>query len=722
MKRNGPMRHIAVLSILSCLCVFLPGCAGDNGGVTGAADDRTPGQNLLLEESTLPYQLPPFDQIQDTQFGPAFEQAMALHLDEIDVIANAETRPTVDNTIIAMERAGRPLARVRSVFFGLTAANTTDTLDAIDAEFAPKLAAHNDQIRLNPRLFARVKTLYDERLSLDLAPETLRLAEKYYTDFVRAGAALDDTAQARLRSINAELATLRTEFTQRVLAAANASAIVVDSREELAGLSENQIAAASAAASARNLDGQYVLPLLNTSGQPSLASLESRALRERIMDTSLSRGLGGGEFDTRELVVGIVGLRAERAQLLGYRTHADYVIEQQTAQSVSAVTERLARFSSAAVANARREAGDLQAMILAEGGEFALAPWDWAYYTEQIREDRYAFDASQLRPYFELNNVLSDGVFFAAKRLYGLTFVERADLRVYHPDVRIFEVFDADGTPLALFLGDFYARPSKSGGAWMRSYVSQSHLLGTRPVVANHLNIPRPPDGEPTLLTFDEVVAMFHEFGHALHGLFSDVQFPYFSGTSVPRDFVEYPSQVNQMWATWPEVLSNYAVHFETGEPMPMELIEKVLAIGTFNQGFATTEYLAAAQLDMAWHQLTPEEVPSADGVVAFEAAALETAGVALDVVPPRYRSTYFSHVFPNGYSAGYYSYIWSELLDADSVEWFKENGGLTRANGDHFRRTLLSKGGSAEAMDLYRSFRGAEPELAPLLTRRGLN
>lgn len=716
------MRHIAVLSILSCLCVFLPGCAGDNGGVTGAADDRTPGQNLLLEESTLPYQLPPFDQIQDTQFGPAFEQAMALHLDEIDVIANAETRPTVDNTIIAMERAGRPLARVRSVFFGLTAANTTDTLDAIDAEFAPKLAAHNDQIRLNPRLFARVKTLYDERLSLDLAPETLRLAEKYYTDFVRAGAALDDTAQARLRSINAELATLRTEFTQRVLAAANASAIVVDSREELAGLSENQIAAASAAASARNLDGQYVLPLLNTSGQPSLASLESRALRERIMDTSLSRGLGGGEFDTRELVVGIVGLRAERAQLLGYRTHADYVIEQQTAQSVSAVTERLARFSSAAVANARREAGDLQAMILAEGGEFALAPWDWAYYTEQIREDRYAFDASQLRPYFELNNVLSDGVFFAAKRLYGLTFVERADLRVYHPDVRIFEVFDADGTPLALFLGDFYARPSKSGGAWMRSYVSQSHLLGTRPVVANHLNIPRPPDGEPTLLTFDEVVAMFHEFGHALHGLFSDVQFPYFSGTSVPRDFVEYPSQVNQMWATWPEVLSNYAVHFETGEPMPMELIEKVLAIGTFNQGFATTEYLAAAQLDMAWHQLTPEEVPSADGVVAFEAAALETAGVALDVVPPRYRSTYFSHVFPNGYSAGYYSYIWSELLDADSVEWFKENGGLTRANGDHFRRTLLSKGGSAEAMDLYRSFRGAEPELAPLLTRRGLN
>jgi peptidyl-dipeptidase Dcp len=587
---------------------------------------------------------------------------------------------------------------------------------------APKLSAHSDTILLNAKLFARVKTLYDARDTLDLDAESRRLVGEYYTDFVRAGAQLAEPDKQRLQAINGEVATLATTFSQNVLSEVNESAVVVDTREELAGLTDSEVMAAAEAATARGLDGGYVIALLNTTGQPVLSALEDRALRERIFKASLARGTQGGEFSNRQVVTRLARLRAERAALLGYPNHAAYILEEQTAQTVEAVNERLASLAPAAVANAEREAADLQSMIDAEGGGFALAAWDWAYYTEKVRADRYAFDASQLRPYFEIDNVLQNGVFFAASRLYGVTFEERDDLPIYHPDVRVFDVLDTDGEPLGLFLGDFYARPSKRGGAWMNAYVSQSLLLGTQAVVANHLNIPKPPSGEPTLLTFDEVETMFHEFGHALHGLFSDVRYPYLAGTSVPRDFVEYPSQVNEMWATWPEVLNNYAVHHQTGEPMPRELLDKVLASATFNQGFATTEYLAASLLDQAWHQLTSDEVSDADGLLAFETAALERAGVGLDVVPPRYRSTYFSHIFSGGYSAGYYSYIWSEVLDADSVEWFKENGGLTRENGDHFRRTLLSKGGSREAMELFRDFRGAEPNIEPLLIRRGLS
>jgi peptidyl-dipeptidase Dcp len=647
---------------------------------------------------------------------------MADQLVEIEAIANTADTPTFENTVVQMERSGRLLTRVANVFFGLTSADTNDVLDAIEVEIAPTLSAHNDQILLNDTLFARVKTLYDERDGLDLDAEARRLVEEYYTDFVRAGAQVSAAEKERLKAINAELATLGTAFSQNVLGEVNAAAVSVDTQEELAGLSKNEIAAAAEAAVARDLEGKYVIALLNTSGQPALSSLENRALRERIMAASQARGRQGGEFDNRDIVTRMARLRAERAQMLGYPNHAAYILEQQTAQTVDAVNERLASLTPPAVANAQAEAVDLQEMIGTEDGDFALAGWDWAYYTEKVRAARYAFDASQLRPYFEMNTVLTNGVFYAATQLYGLTFKERSELPVYHPDVRVFEVFDAGGAPLGLFLGDFYARPSKRGGAWMNAYVSQSHLLGTQAVVANHLNIPKPPAGEPTLLTFDEVTTMFHEFGHALHGLFSDVRYPYFAGTSVPRDFVEYPSQVNEMWATWPEVLTHYAVHHETGEPMPTELLDKVLATATFNQGFATTEYLAASLIDMAWHQLSPEDVPDADGLVAFEAAALKEAGVALDAVPPRYRSTYFSHIFAGGYSAGYYSYIWSEVLDADSVEWFKEHGGLTRENGDHFRASLLSRGGSVEAMTLFRNFRGADPDITPLLTRRGLN
>ena len=691
-----------------------------NAPTTAAQDEMA--DNPFFAESPLPHQLPPFDRIDDEHYAPAFERRMADQIAEIEAIAGASEPPTFENTIVALERSGQLLNRVAATFFALSSADTNDAINAIRNEMAPRLAAHTDRMLLDAGLFARVEALYEQRDALGLDDESRRLVGEYYVDFVRAGARLSDAEKERMQAVNARLAALSSRFTQNVLDEVNAAAVVVESRDELAGLSEGQVAAAVAAAEARDLEGRYVIPLLNTSGQPALTSLEDRDLRERIMRTSLARGSQGGEYDNRGVITEMARLRAERAAMLGYPNHAAYILERQTARTVDAVNERLASLAPPAVANAEREAADLQAMAAAEGADIELAAWDWSYYTEKVRAERYAFDASQLRPYLEMDNVLENGVFFAATRLYGLTFEERPELPVYHPDVRVWEVFDADGEALGLFIGDFYARPSKRGGAWMNAYVSQSHLMETSPVVGNHLNVPKPPEGEPTLLTFDEVTTLFHEFGHALHGFFSDVRYPYFAGTSVPRDFVEYPSQVNEMWATWPEVLRNYAVHHETGEPMPTDLLDRVLATQQFNQGFATTEYLAASLLDMAWHQITADEVPDAAGVEAFEAAALEAAGVALATVPPRYRSTYFSHIWSSGYSAGYYSYIWSEVLDADSVEWFEENGGLLRENGDHFRSTLLSKGGSIEALDLYRAFRGAEPDIGPLLVRRGLN
>ena len=714
MKLTLPRAAAAALAVLAGACAQPDTPMND---ATTAAD-ITP----FLSPSPLPFNYPPFDRIEDDAFRPAFERAMAEHAAEVAAIADLAEPPTFENTLVALERSGRVLERVQSVFFNLVAADTNETLDAIRSEVAPKLAAHSDAILLNARLFARVEALYDRRATLGLDGESLRLVEEYHTDFVRAGARLSDGDKQRLRDINAELASLEATFSRNVLSEVNESAVVVDARAALAGLSDNEITAAAEAAAARDLDGKFLIALRNTSGQPPLASLDDRALRQRIFETSLARGSRGGDFDNRAIISRMARLRAERAALLGYPTHAAYSLERQTAQTVAAVNERLASLAPAAVANARREARDLQAMIAAAGGAHDLAAWDWAYYAEKVRAERYAFDAAQLRPYFALDSVLENGVFYAAGRLYGLAFRERTDLPLHHPDVRVFDVLDADGESLALFLADYYARPSKRGGAWMSSFVSQSELLGNRPVVANYLNIPKPPAGEPTLLTFDEVETLFHEFGHALHGMFSAVRYPYFSGTAVPRDFVEFPSQVNEMWATWPEVLRNYAVHHETGEPMPPELIERVLAAEQFNQGFATTEYLAASLLDQAWHQLAAREVPDAEGVAAFEEAALAAAGVALDAVPPRYRSTYFSHIWSSGYEAGYYSYIWSEVLDADSVEWFRENGGLTRANGDHFRRTLLSRGGSRDALELFLDFRGRAPDIGPLLARRGLS
>ena len=706
------VRSLAVCSALFALSFSRPHAA--------QALPSSMTNNPLLVESTLPYHFPRFDLLKDEFYAPAFELGMAENLKEVEGIATNPAAPTLDNTIIALERCGQLLARVNRIFSNLIGTVSNPAMQALEKEMSPKLAAHGDAIKLNGPLFTRVQELYNRRASLALDAESEWLLERYYKDFVRAGARLSEQEKTRLKALNAELATLQTVFVQNVLKESNAQAVVVERREELSGLSDNGIAAAGAAAKADGKEGKHVLRLMNTSGQPALSSLKNRALRERILNASISRCSRGGEFDNRANVARIALLRAQRAALLGFPSHAAYVLEDQTAGSVGAVNTLLARLAPPAIANARLEAEDMQALVDQEGGGFKVAAWDWSLYSEKVRAARYAYDESQLRPYFEMNRVLEEGVFFAATKLYGITFKERSDLPRYHPDTRIFDVFNQDGSHLACFIVDWYARTSKRGGAWANAYVAQSRLLGKKPVIANHLNVPKPPEGEATLLTFDEVTTAFHEFGHALHGMFSSVLYPRFSGTSVPRDFVEYPSQVNEMWVTWPEILKNYAKHYRTGEPIPQALLDKVMAASKFGQGFKTTEYLAAALIDQAWHQLKPEQIPQ--DVLAFEKETLARVGLDFEPVPPRYRSPYFSHTFSGGYSAGYYSYIWSEVLDADSVEWFKKNGGLTRENGDRFRKLLLSRGGSVDAMKLFREFTGGDPDIKALLKRRGLD
>jgi len=676
--------------------------------------------NPFLAPSTLPYQLPPFAEIRDEHYRPAFDAGMAEQLAEVAAITADPAEPTIENTLVALERSGQVLQRVATVFFSLSASDSTEFGTALEEELAPLLAAHTDAIRLDPALYERIASLHRRRAGLDLDAETAYLLERYHTEYTLAGAGLSDADKAALRDLNMRLSTLTTRFEKNLLADTNALAVVIDDIDQLDGLGEGEISAAAQAAAERGLPGSYVITLVLPTSHPYLASLTDRSVRERLLRASRSRGIRGGEYDNRELVLEITRLRARRARLLGFGSHAAFVTADETAKTPEAVAGMLERLAPAAARNARAEQQALQDTVRDSGGDFDLAAWDWAFYTERVRQARFDVDTNAMRPYFELERVLHDGVFFAATRLYGVTFTERPDLTAWNPEARVFEVADEDGSPVGLYIADFYTRDAKRGGAWMNALVSQSTLLDTPTIVTNNLNLPKPAAGSPTLLSFDEVTTLFHEFGHALHGLFARVTYPRFAGTNVYRDFVEFPSQVNEMWMLWPEVLTNYARHYRTGEAMPQELVDRIRESATFNEGFGTSEYLAAALLDQAWHRIGADDTVT--DVAAFEAAALAAVGLDNPVVPTRYASTYFAHTFSGGYDAGYYSYIWSEVLDADTVAWFTENGGLTRANGDRFRARLLGVGGSGDPLAAYRDFRGRDAHIQPLLDRRGLN
>ena len=672
--------------------------------------------NPFAQRSSLDYELPPFALIKEEHYLPAFYEGCTQQLAEVQAILDTPGAATFENTIVALEKSGQMLMRTLLVFFNKSSSDTNDALDKIEEEMAPKLAAHQDAINLNPALYARIKSLYDNRESLGLNTEDAWLLERYYKDLIHAGAHLSESQRDRLKELNEELSKLETQFSKNVLADTNDLAVLVNTIDELDGLSENEIASAAAAAKDRGHEDKWLIGMVNFSGNPVLDSLTNRALRKKIMQDSLLKGNRPNENDNKPVILKVVKLRAERAKLFGKNTHAEHVIAVQTAEHPDNVHAMLRKIAPAAVRNAKAEAEDLK-----KSAGTDIESWDWGFYTEQVRLEKYNIDTSKMRPYFELESVLKNGIFFAANKLFGITFKERPDLVTYHPEARAFEVFNEDGSKLGLFIGDFYTRDSKRGGAWMNNLVDQNFLFNQLPVVVNNLNIPKPPAGKPTLLTFSETTTLFHEFGHALHGLLSQVKYPRVSGTSVQRDFVEFPSQVNEMWILWPEVVENYARHFETGEKLPQEWIDNLDAASTFNEGHATTSYLAAAILDLAWHSLDSEEAAKVTDVEAFEAQAIKDYGLDFAPVPTRYRSTYFSHIFAGGYSAGYYGYIWSEVLDADTVDWFKENGGLQRKNGEHFRNTLLGRGGSIDSMQMFRNFRGRDSKIEPLLKRRGL-
>ncbi|HEX3763468.1 MAG TPA: M3 family metallopeptidase [Kofleriaceae bacterium] len=693
--------------------------------VAPAPPSPPPAVNPFLQPSALPFHLPPFDKIKDADYGPAFEAGIAEQRKEIDAIAHSAEAPTFDNTIVALERTGRTLTRVEKVFFNLNQSNTDDAMQQIESEMAPRLAAHQDAILLDAALFARVDSVYQHRSELGLDPESAQLVERYEDMFVRAGARLSDTDKVTLKKLNEELSSLSTRFRQNVLAATKDGAVVVDDTSQLDGLSQEQIGAAAEAAKARGLDGKWVITLQNTTIQPPLAQMKNRALRERVFHASSMRGRGGSA-DNTAVVSKMVELRARKAALLGFPSFAALALAEETAATPAAVNRILDQLAPAALAKARDEAAGIQAQIRADAKAantrpFELAPWDWAFYAQEVRKAKFSFDEAQVKPYFEINRVLQDGVFFAAHELYGITFTEHHDLPVYHPDVRVFEVRDADGSTIGLLLLDYFKRDNKQGGAWMDTFVDQSELFGDKPVVINNLNVPKPAPGEPALLTFDDVTGMFHEFGHALHGLFSAVKYPLLSGPAVPPDFAEFPSQFNEMWSREPAVLAHFAKHYQTGEPLPKALLDKILAAKDYGQGYATLEYLAASLLDQSWHQIPLSAVPPAARVAAFEDAALARHHVAYPPVPPRYHTTYFSHIFAGGYEAGYYAYIWSEVLARDAGAWFHAHGGLSRAAGDVFRAKVLSRGRTKEPSVLFDEFYGHPPDIKPLLEYRGL-
>jgi len=637
----------------------------------------------------------------------------------MQAIADDTAAPTFANTIEKMERSGELLTRVAKVFFNLAQSNTNEDIQKLQAEIAPKLAAHQDEIALNPKLFARIKALYDQRDTLTGDPEMKRLVERYYQNFVRAGALLNDADKTTLRGLNEEESKLTTEFQTKLLAANNAGALVVGDKKQLDGFSDADIAAATEAAKSRKLADKWVVVLQNTTQQPAQVTLKNRETREKLFEASTRRADRGDANDTRALIQRLAKLRAERAALLGFQNYAAYSLDDQMAKTPENAIKLLTDMVPAATAKAAGEQADMQALVDKQKGGFKIAPWDWQFYAEQVRKAQYDLDESQIKPYFELDRVLHDGVFYAANKLYGLTFKERKDIPVYQPDVRVFEVFDADGKSLALWYADYFKRDSKSGGAWMDSFIDQSGLLGSKPVVFNVCNFTKPAAGQPALLSFGDVTTMFHEFGHALHGMLSNVKYPTLAGTNVPRDFVEFPSQFNEHWAMEPTVFANYAKHYKTGAPMPAALVDKIKKSHTFNQGFDTTEYLAAALLDMTWHSI-PADAPKQD-VDKFEKEALKKYNIDVPTVPPRYRTPYFAHIWGGGYSAGYYAYLWSEVLDDDAYYWFKEHGGMTRENGQRFREMVLSRGSTQDMAALYRAFRGRDPSVEPLLEERGL-
>ena len=689
------------------------------GSLGALAADAAPRANPFASASTLPFHAPRFDLIKDSDYQPAFDQGMRIQLREVAKIANNPAAPTFANTIVAMERSGVMLDRVTETFSNVNQANTNDTLQKIDAIESPKQAAHHDAIFLNPRLFKRVETLWNGRASLKLDQEQRMLLKVYYDGFIQSGAKLSAADQTKLRALNTQISSLETAFQQKLLAAAKAGALVVDDKAALAGLSPGAIDSAAAAAEARGLRGKWVIPLQNTTQQPSLESLENRATREALFNNGWTRAEKGDANDTRATLSAIAHLRAQKAQLLGFATWADYVLQDQMAQTPKAVEALLHQLTDPVRAESVREAADIQAVIDKEGGGFKLKPWDWDHYAEKVRKARYDLDQNEVKPYFELHKVLEDGVFYAANRLYGLTFKKRTDIPTYNPDVMVYEVTDKTGKPLGLMYFDYFKRDNKSGGAWMSNFVGQSRLMGTKPVIYNVANFTKPAAGQPALISSDDVTTMFHEFGHALHGLFADQEYPTLSGTSVARDFVEFPSQFNEHWALDPQVFKHYAVHYKTGAPMPQDLVDKIKKAQKFNQGYAFGELLAAAELDMQWHDL-PASAPQQD-VGAFETAALKTAGADFADVPPRYRSSYFLHIWGNGYSAGYYAYIWTQMLEDDAYAWFMQHGGLTRENGQRFRDMILSRGHTLDYGPMFKAFYGKDPDIGPLLEERGL-
>lgn len=692
--------------------------AGAQAHDTAAKAANFGPSNPFYAPSTLPFHAPPFDKIKDSDYQPALEAGMAEQIKEVEAIANDPAAPTFDNTIVAFERTGQLLTRVSQAFSCVTGANTNDALLKVQADEAPHFAAHFDAIFLNAKLFNRVKAVYDQRASLHLDPESLRLVEIDYQQFVKAGANLADSDKARLKKINEELSTLENAFNTKLLAAATAGSWSTTDKSALAGLTDAQIEAAAEAAKARKQQG-WLLSLQNTTQQPDLTFLSNRETRHALFEHSWNRAERGDANDTRDTIARIAELRAQKGALLGFPSFAAWNLTDQMAKTPEAALKFLDALVPAATANAADEARDIQSLIDSQHGGFTVEPWDWKFYSEQVRKAKYDLDESQVKQYFELDNVLHNGVFYAAHQLYGLTFKERHDIPVYQPDVRVFDVYDADGSPLALWYCDYFRRDNKNGGAWMSNLVGQSKLLNEKPVIFNVANFEKPAPGQPALLSFDDVSTMFHEFGHGLHGIFANSMYPSLSGTNVPRDFVEFPSQFNEHWATYPSVFANYARHYKTGEPIPAELAAKIKKARTFNQGYALTELLGAAELDMQWHLLpatAPRQNPD-----AFEQEALKRTHLDIHYVPPRYRSSYFLHIWDNGYEAGYYAYMWTEMLDDDAYQWFEDHGGLTRENGDRFRNMVLSRGNTEDLDKMYVNWRGAEPSVEPMLKNRGL-